>query len=55
VTWEASELCVEGNLRVFFCGREVGRYSGFDVHVTAKLRYSVIALRSFALIDEMLD
>ena len=32
-----------------------GRSSGFDVHVTAKLSYSVIAVRALVLIDEMHD
>ena len=54
VNWEASELCVEENLMFFFfCVG--GRSSGFDVHVTAKLSYSVIAVSTLVLIDEMHD
>ena len=54
VNWEASELCVEENL-MFLCVCVGGRSSGFDVHVTAKLSYSVIAVRALVLIDEMHD
>lgn len=32
-----------------------GRSSGCDVHVTAKLSYSVIAVRTLVLIEEMHD
>ena len=49
MNWEASELCVEENLMFFFCVG--GRSSGFDVHVTAKLSYSVIAVRAFISIN----
>ena len=54
VNWEASQLCVEENL-IFFFLCVGGRSSGFDVHVTAKLSYPVIAVRVLVLIDEMHD